>query len=142
MAGFAAHTTSLIGRAHRTMGPLLLIILLFAIAWVVLILPKQRELKRHNALVASLEVGDEVMTGSGIYGTLTEIAEDRVRLEVAPGLEVTLARRAVAAKIPPHAEAVDGTEPTELTATGPEGDSTPDTIADALEAPADEDVDQ
>jgi preprotein translocase subunit YajC len=127
VAGFAAHITSLIGRAHRTMGPLLLIILLFAIAWVVLILPKQRELKRHNALVASLEVGDEVMTGSGLYGTLTEIAEDRVRLEVAPGLQLTLARRAVAAKIP---------------STAPVAESTDDTSADAPEAETDEDVDQ
>lgn len=135
MAGFAARPTSLIGRTHRTMGPLLLIILLFAIAWVVLILPKQRELKRHNALVASLEVGDEVMTGSGIYGTLTGIAEDKVRLEVASGLEVTLARRAVAAKIPAPRPAVDD-------ATGPEAENTPDITADALEAPADEDVDQ
>jgi preprotein translocase YajC subunit len=48
----------------------LIIIVLFVIAWVVLILPKQRELKRHNAFVQSLAAGDEVITGSGIYGTL------------------------------------------------------------------------
>jgi preprotein translocase subunit YajC len=91
------------------MGPLLLLILLFAIAWVVLILPKQRELKRHNALVASLEVGDEVMTGSGFYGTLVEITDDTVLLQLAPDLRVTLARRAIAAKIvaPDHPR-VDG----------------------------------
>ena len=84
VAGFAAHNTSLIGRAHRTMGPLLLLILLFVIAWVVLILPKQRELKRHDALVASLEVGDEVMTGSGFYGTLTEVTDDTVLVAAGP----------------------------------------------------------
>ena len=43
------------------------IIILFVLAWVVLILPKQRELKRHNALIEALEVGDEVMSGSGLY---------------------------------------------------------------------------
>jgi preprotein translocase YajC subunit len=52
---------------------LLLLVALFAVAWVVLILPKQRELKRHNALVAAISVGDEVMTGSGIYGTVVGI---------------------------------------------------------------------
>lgn len=77
----------------------LLLIALFALAWIVLILPKQRELKRHNALVASLEVGDEVMTGSGFYGTLVAIDADTVHLELAEGLVVKLARRAVAAKV-------------------------------------------
>jgi preprotein translocase subunit YajC len=104
------------------MGPLLLLILLFAIAWVVLILPKQRELKRHNALVASLEVGDEVMTGSGFYGTLTEVTDDTVLVELAPGIEVKLARRAVAAKVVAPVE-------------------TPETATPAADADADEDED-
>jgi preprotein translocase subunit YajC len=77
----------------------LIIIVLFVIAWVVLILPKQRELKRHNAFVQSLAVGDEVMTGSGIYGTLVEIDEATVLLQVAPGVELKIARRAVASQV-------------------------------------------
>ena len=77
----------------------LIIIVLFVIAWVVLILPKQRELKRHNAFVQTLAVGDEVMTGSGIYGTLVEIDEATVLLQVAPGVELKIARRAVASQV-------------------------------------------
>jgi preprotein translocase subunit YajC len=144
VAGFAAHTTSLIGRAHRTMGPLLLLILLFAIAWVVLILPKQRELKRHNALVASLEVGDEVMTGSGFYGTLLEIDDDTVLVQLAPGIEVKLARRAVAAKVVAPAEgatdAATGTADTTADITTADITTDAATMADAPDA--DEDVDR
>lgn len=77
----------------------LIIIVLFVIAWVVLILPKQRELKRHNAFVQSLAVGDEVMTGSGIYGTLVEVSEAMVLLQVAPGVEIKIARRAIASQV-------------------------------------------
>ena len=77
----------------------LIIIILFVIAWVVLILPKQRELKRHNAFVQSLAVGDEVMTGSGIYGTLVEVSEAMVLLQVAPGVEIKIARRAIASQV-------------------------------------------
>jgi preprotein translocase subunit YajC len=77
----------------------LIIIILFAVAWVVLILPKQRELKRHNAFVQSLAVGDEVMTGSGIYGTLVEVSEAMVLLQVAPGVEIKIARRAIASQV-------------------------------------------
>lgn len=80
---------------------LLFIVILFAIAWVVLILPKQRELKRHNALVDSLAVGDEVMSGSGLYGTIVQIDSDTVLLQIAPHVEIKLARRAVAAKVAP-----------------------------------------
>lgn len=77
----------------------IIIIVLFVIAWVVLILPKQREVKRHGSFIQSLAVGDEVMTGSGIYGTLVEIDESTVVLQVAPGVELKVARRAVASKV-------------------------------------------
>ena len=46
------------------------------------------------------------MSGSGIYGTITEIDGDIVHLEIAPGTEIRVARRAVAAKVAtPEAEA-------------------------------------
>ena len=92
----------------------LIIIILFAVAWVVLILPKQRELKRHNAFVQSLDVGDEVMTGSGIYGTLVEVSEATVLLQVAPGVEIKIARRAIASQvIDPSMVATDDTDKSE-----------------------------
>ena len=80
------------------------IIVLFVVAWAVLILPKQRELKRHNALVQSLHVGDEVMTGSGLYGILVQVDDDVVALQVAPHVELKIARRAIASKVDASAE--------------------------------------
>jgi len=77
----------------------IIIIVLFVIAWVVLILPKQREVKRHNAFVESLSTGDEVMTGSGIYGTLVRIDDATVVLQVGPGVELKVARRAIASRV-------------------------------------------
>src|SRR4051812_22022568 len=82
------------------MGAVLIFILL-ALLWVVLIVPRQREVRRHNALVASLEVGDGVMTGAGIYGTITAIGDDDVHVEVAPGVTIRMAKRAVGSKIDP-----------------------------------------
>jgi preprotein translocase subunit YajC len=48
-----------------------------------------------------LEVGDDVVTTSGIYGTITEIDDDYgiVTLEVAPNTEVRFARAAVAQRL-------------------------------------------
>jgi preprotein translocase subunit YajC len=83
------------------MGAVLIFILL-ALLWVVLIVPRQREVRRHNALVASLEVGDEVMTGAGIYGTITALGDDDVSVEIAPGVTVRMAKRAVGSRIEPR----------------------------------------
>jgi preprotein translocase subunit YajC len=112
----------------------ILLIVLFVLAWVVLILPKQRELKRHNALVASLEVGDEVMSGSGLYGTIARIEGDVVYLEVAPGLELKLARRAIAARV---AEPTEAAGPGELLEGDEVSEGWPSTV-DADGEPVDE----
>jgi preprotein translocase subunit YajC len=66
-----------------------------------LILPRQRQMRRHGALVASLHVGDAVMTGSGIYGTITDLEDDLAWLELAPGVVIKVARRAIASKVEP-----------------------------------------
>lgn len=99
----------------------LVIIALFAVAWIVLILPKQRELRRHNALVASIEVGDEVMTGAGIYGTVVQIDDDTVLLQIAPHTEIKVARRAVAAKVVEPVEDAPSDEGTGTAADGADG---------------------
>jgi preprotein translocase subunit YajC len=88
------------------MGAVLIFILL-ALLWVVLIVPRQREVRRHNALVASLEVGDEVMTGAGIYGTITVLGDDDVSVEIAPGVVVRMAKRAVGSKVEPQTDTDD-----------------------------------
>jgi preprotein translocase subunit YajC len=85
---------------------------LFVLMWIVLIVPRQREIRRHQALMAQLEVGDEVMLGSGIYGVITSIEDDFLRLDVAPGVELKVAKRAVGAKVvaPSTDPAVDTTD--------------------------------
>jgi preprotein translocase subunit YajC len=74
----------------------LFILLLLAAFWLLLIRPAQRRQKQQQALVSEVEVGDEIVTAGGLYGTVTELGDDEVRVEIAPGLEVRLARRAIA----------------------------------------------
>ncbi len=75
-----------------------LIPLLFAVIlmWVLIVLPQRRRAGAHRKMMAGLRVGDEIMTAGGFYGTVTRIAEEEVRVELAPGFEVRLARGAVA----------------------------------------------
>jgi preprotein translocase subunit YajC len=103
----------------------------------VLIVPRQREMRRHTALVSSLAVGDPVMTGSGLYGTITVLEDDLVWLEVAPGTVVKMARRAIAAKVDPAAG--DIAQPRSSTATPSSPAST--AVVRAPSDPVDHDAD-
>jgi preprotein translocase subunit YajC len=103
-----------------------ILLALFVLMWVVLIVPRQRELKRHTRLLAELAVGDEVMTGAGIYGVVRAIDGEYVRLEVADGVELKVAKRAVMAKVPAEADRAA------LDASGDVGTAGPD---DAVHAP-------
>lgn len=74
---------------------LVFLFLMLALMWAFVIRPQQRKVKEHRAFVASLSVGDEVVTTSGVYGTITDLSQDRVRLEIAPDVEITMARLAI-----------------------------------------------
>ena len=77
-------------------GGLLVLVILFALFWVLLIRPQRRRQIEQEQMIASLELGDEVVTAGGIYGEVVALEEDEVRLEIAPGTQVRVARRAVA----------------------------------------------
>jgi preprotein translocase subunit YajC len=80
-------------------GGLILLILLAAM-WAVLIIPQQRRLKKQRELIASLEVGDDVMLSAGIYGTITgEDDDDDLFLEIAPDVEIRVSRGSVAQRV-------------------------------------------
>ena len=72
--------------------------------WVLLILPQQRRMRQHQQVIASLEVGDEVVTAGGVYGTITSVDEDTLAVEVAPGVVLRILRNAVSQRIGPPEE--------------------------------------
>ena len=72
------------------------ILLLLVAFWLLLIRPAQRRQKQQQALISAVEVGDEIVTAGGLYGTVTALEEDELRVEIAPAVEVRIARRAVA----------------------------------------------
>ena len=81
------------------MGPLLALLLTFGLMWVLLILPQQRRMRQHQAVVASLRAGDEVVTAGGVYGTIISVDEDTLAVEVAPGVVLRVLRSAVSQRI-------------------------------------------
>src|ERR671928_120165 len=71
----------------------LILILLFIVMWVILIRPQRQRQRQTDAMLAGLNVDDEVVTAGGIYGRVTALEEKDVWVEIAPGLTVKVGRR-------------------------------------------------
>jgi preprotein translocase subunit YajC len=84
-------------QAGSSFAPLLLMLLLGALLYFVLVRPQQKRAKAQRQLVGQAEIGDEIITQSGIYGTITDIDEEEgtITLEIAPETEIVMMRAAI-----------------------------------------------
>jgi preprotein translocase subunit YajC len=99
---------------------------MLVLVWVLLIAPQRRRQAQQKQMLQELNAGDEILTAGGIYATVLEVGEDRLRVELSPGLQVTLDRRAVAQRMTeeepeqePDALAADEEEPAALAHSDP-----------------------
>jgi preprotein translocase subunit YajC len=87
------------------LGQLIVIVAMFVLLWLFLIAPQRRRAQAQRQLIASVEVGNEILTVGGLYGRVqAERGDDELLVEIAPGTEVRVSRRAVAAVLPPEEE--------------------------------------
>ena len=77
-------------------GFIFLIVVVFAVVYLIFVRPQKNRQRKQQQMVNELRVGDEVLTAGGIYGTISELDEDQVTVEIAPKTEVRVARRAIA----------------------------------------------
>jgi preprotein translocase subunit YajC len=87
------------------------IVVIIAVYYFLLIRPRQQESKNQASMVESLVSGTEIMTIGGIYGRVVEVKEDRVRIAVADGSELEIAKRAIGRVIPAADADADAGEP-------------------------------
>jgi preprotein translocase subunit YajC len=78
---------------------LLPLLLLVAVFYFLLIRPQQRRMRQQRSLVESLDVGAEILTIGGIYGTISSVEDDAFGVEIAPGTRVRLLKSAVARRL-------------------------------------------
>ena len=73
------------------------LILIFGIMYFLLIRPQQKKLKEHQAMVAALRRGDQVITQGGLIGKVTKVKDDNeVEVEIASGVNVRVVRSTIA----------------------------------------------
>ena len=90
--------------------------------WFLLIRPQRRRQQAAQHLLTQIGVGKEIVTAGGLFGTVTAVEGDEVRVEIADGVEVRIAKRAVAGIVSDDEDELEAvTEPPEeRTATLPD----------------------
>jgi preprotein translocase YajC subunit len=81
------------------MAPLIVIAVTFLLLWLLILRPQQRRVRDHQMLVRALEEGDEVVLTAGIFGRIARLGPEEMTLEVAPGVELRVARQAVLRRV-------------------------------------------
>ncbi len=75
------------------------LILIFALMYFMLVRPQQKQKKKREELLNSLEKGENVVTIGGIYGTIVKLNEKDIVLEIAPNVRISMQRGAVGSVI-------------------------------------------
>jgi preprotein translocase subunit YajC len=95
---------ALIAQASNNSNPLALflpLILMGGVFYFLLIRPQQRRVRAQQALVNAVEVGDEIMTTGGMFGTIVEIDDDEgtVLVEIAPGTRIRMVKSGISRRL-------------------------------------------
>ena len=72
-------------------------VLIFAIFYMLMIRPQQQRVKRHQAEIAAVKKGDEVITGGGIRGRVTRVSDDEAEVEIAQGVKIRVVKSTISA---------------------------------------------
>lgn len=110
------------------MGSVIFLLAIPAVMYFVLIRPQRKRQREQAAMMAAIDIGDEVVTTSGIYGFITGKEDDKFWLEIDENVQIRIARAAIQGRIgePPTPSVETGStgkEPVDTTA----GDDTDDT---------------
>jgi preprotein translocase subunit YajC len=67
-------------------------LLMFGGLYFLFIAPQRKKQKEHQQLLATLQSGDEIVTTGGIYGTITNVKEDRFVVRVADNTKIEIGK--------------------------------------------------
>ncbi|HEY8051482.1 MAG TPA: preprotein translocase subunit YajC, partial [Steroidobacteraceae bacterium] len=80
--------------------PLLMVGVFFVIFYFLLFRPQQKRAKEHQNLLAKLATGDEVVTGGGVLGKVTDVGETFITLEIADGVRIKVQKTQITQLMP------------------------------------------
>ncbi len=87
------------GAQGGLLASLLPLIILFVIFYLLVILPQQRQAKKHKAMVEALKKGDKIVTTGGIFAEVIRNEPDAIVARISKDTEVRIDKAAVARKL-------------------------------------------
>jgi preprotein translocase subunit YajC len=79
---------------------LLPFVLMIGVLYFLMIRPQMKRAKEHKGMVEALSKGDEIITGGGIAGKVTEIGDNFVQVEIAANTVVAIQKQTITAVLP------------------------------------------
>lgn len=79
---------------------LIIIIVLAVMMYVLMIRPQRAQQRKHQEMLNNVKPGDEVVTIGGIYGDVVEVLDDKLVIEIAEGVHIEIARKALGSVVP------------------------------------------
>lgn len=76
----------------QSLLPLFLLVVVF---YFLIMRPQQVQQKKRQAMLGALRKGDRVVTIGGIFGTVTEVKDDHIRVRIADKVEVEMAKAGI-----------------------------------------------
>lgn len=92
------------GAASFFASPIFMIVLMFLIMYFFMIRPQRKQQKAIEAFRNSLSAGQQVVTSGGVYGTVKEINNNIVVLEIAPSVKIKIDKSSVYADMSSNAQ--------------------------------------
>jgi preprotein translocase subunit YajC len=86
---------------------LIIMVLMLGVMYVLMIRPQRQRQAQQQSMIGGADVGDDVLTTGGIYGTITQAEDDDIVVEIAKGITVHMTRRGIAAVLPPEEDEDD-----------------------------------
>lgn len=69
---------------------LVMMVLIFMVFYFLLIRPQQKQQKLHRKMIADAKRGDEIVTTSGIFGKVTDVLDDHVKVQIDNDVNIKL----------------------------------------------------
>ena len=77
-------------------------LLIFVIFYLLMIRPQQKRVKEHQAAIAAVKKGDDVITGGGIRGRVTKVTDDEAEVEIAQGVKIRVVKSTISQVLSPN----------------------------------------
>jgi preprotein translocase subunit YajC len=104
-AAAAGSTTTTTHKSNYT--SILVIVVVFGLIYMLLIRPQRNRQRKAQQTQGEVTPGQRIITSAGIYGTVTSVDDQDLEIEVAPGVEIRILRRAILNILPDDSPADD-----------------------------------